>query len=59
MKDDRRPLTQDLLEEKWGHKAYGHIRNWGLIVTGLVLIVVLGGLALYFVFGVQAPQHSG
>jgi hypothetical protein len=51
MEDDRRPLTQDWLEERMGHKAYGAKRNWGAIAIGLVLIVVVCGLVLYLIFG--------
>ena len=39
MKDDDHPLTQDWLEKQMGHKAYGHMRNWGSIILWLVLIV--------------------
>ncbi|MGA7489027.1 MAG: hypothetical protein WBW74_19055 [Xanthobacteraceae bacterium] len=51
MNDDRRPLTEDWVEQRMGHKAYGHVRNWGAIAILLVLIVVVGGLILYWVFG--------
>jgi hypothetical protein len=45
--DDDRPPRQDWIEKRMGHKAYGHKRKWGLIAIGLVLIVVVCGLALY------------
>jgi hypothetical protein len=51
MNDDRRPLTQDWLEKRMGHEAYGQKRNWGAIAIGLVLIVVVCGLILYLIFG--------
>ena len=52
MKDDhRRPLAQDWLEKQMGHKAYGHMRNWGLIAICLVLIVVVFCLVLYWIVG--------
>jgi len=51
MSDDRRPLSQDWLEKQMGHKAYGHMRNWGAIVIGLLLIVGVCGLILYWLFG--------
>jgi hypothetical protein len=51
MKDHRRPLAEELLEKRMGHKAYGHMRNWGLIAIWLLLIVVLCGLVLYWIFG--------
>ena len=51
MKDDDRPLTQDWLEKQMGHKAYGHMRNWGSIALWLLLIVVVCGFILFWVFG--------
>ncbi|HEV8407499.1 MAG TPA: hypothetical protein VGQ34_06145 [Sphingomicrobium sp.] len=51
MKDDRRPLAQDHLEERMGHKAYAHKRNWGAIAILLVLSVVVFGLVLYWIVG--------
>jgi hypothetical protein len=51
MEDDRHPLSQDWLEKRMGHQAYGHMRNWGSIVLWLVLIAVLCGLALFLIFG--------
>jgi hypothetical protein len=51
MKDDDHPLTQDWLEKQMGHKAYGHMRNWGSIVLWLMLIVVVCGFVLYWIFG--------
>jgi hypothetical protein len=51
MKDDHHPLSQEWLEKQMGHKAYGHMRDWGLIVICLVLIVLVCGLALYWIFG--------
>jgi hypothetical protein len=51
MKDDHRPVTQDWLEKQMGHKVYGHMRNWGSIVLWLVLIAVVCGLALFWIFG--------
>ena len=51
MNDDRRPPTQDWLEKRMGHEAYGEKRNWGAIAIGLVLIVVACGLILYLIVG--------
>jgi hypothetical protein len=51
MNDDRRPLTQDWLEKRMGHEAYGEKRNWGAIAIGLVSIVVVCGLILYLIVG--------
>ena len=51
MKDDHHPLSQDWLEKQMGHKAYGHMRNWGSIAIMLVLIVVVCGLVLYWIVG--------
>jgi hypothetical protein len=51
MKHDHRPLSEDYIEERMGHKAYAHMRNWGLIATWLVLMVVVCGLVLYWIFG--------
>ena len=49
--NDRHPATQDWLEKKMGHKTYADMRNWGKIVIWLLLLVVAGGLILYFIFG--------
>jgi hypothetical protein len=46
-----RPTSQDWLEKRMGHKAYGHMRNWGKIAIWLVLIVVACGLVLYWIVG--------
>jgi len=51
MKDDHHPLTQNWLEKRMGHQAYGHMRNWGSIALWLVLIAVVCGLALFWIFG--------
>jgi hypothetical protein len=51
MNDDHHTLTQDWLEKQMGHKAYGHMRNWGAIVVSLVLIAVVCGLILYWIVG--------
>jgi hypothetical protein len=51
MKNDHHPPAQDLLEKQMGHKAHGHMRNWGTIVISLVLIVVVCALALYWIVG--------
>lgn len=51
MNDDHHPLSQDWLEKRMGHKAYGHMRSWGSIVICLVLIVLVCGVALYWIFG--------
>jgi hypothetical protein len=51
MEDDRHPLSQDWLEKRMGHEAYGHMRNWGSIVLWLVLIAAVCGLALFWIFG--------
>ena len=51
MKNDDHPLTQDWLEKQMGHKAYGHMRNWGTIVISLVLIAVVFALALHWIVG--------
>jgi hypothetical protein len=51
MEDDRRPLSQDWLEKRMGHQAYGHMRNWGSIVLCLVLIAGVCGFALFWIFG--------
>jgi hypothetical protein len=51
MKDDQRPLTEDLVEKRMGHEAYGYMRSWGSIAIWLVLIVVVCGLVLYWIFG--------
>jgi hypothetical protein len=51
MEDDRHPVSQDWLEKRMGHQAYGHMRNWGSIALWLVLIAVVCGLALFWIFG--------
>jgi hypothetical protein len=51
MKDDHRPLSQNWLEKRMGHQAYGYMRNWGSIVLCLVLIAAVCGLALFWIFG--------
>jgi hypothetical protein len=47
MADD--PPTQEWIEKRMGHEAYGTVRAWGKIAIWLVLIVVACGLLLYFV----------
>jgi hypothetical protein len=51
MNDAREPLGKELLEQRMGHKAYGHMRNWGSIAFWLVLIAVACALLLYWVVG--------
>jgi hypothetical protein len=51
MKDDHRPLSQNWLEKRMGHQAYGYMRNWGSIALCLVLIAAVCGLALFWIFG--------
>lgn len=51
MEDDRHPVSQDWLEKRMGHQAYGHMRNWGSIALWLVAIAVVCGLALFWIFG--------